>query len=403
MSTDGVDGDRHMLRGTRMSQLALVALDDALKRVVKRGHDAELLAFIRGAAPPPLPVTSQATPPSSCNSATNVPRKPLLAGVEEYGNEPRGLPLLLAALESSPRPSDPEGNGGGRQGSVIQWYPSSIRGVSAVHTCARAASDDEQDAMLSRLVLPRLEAAAVVDNSAAIGAGSGLAGKPLSVSVMSAIVGAIRLESKVFGEQGIAAAVVPVLLKGALAEGSAGLGYDGEGNNAGVALVEAVAPFCQCLAAVLNKLSPGSSLDSSVGLVIEVLRKAFGTEVGPVNGVGGEVEGADDMEVDGRQKGGGWPVQCLAWVTKAVAMRGGLSTASSELLEMLCMLVLVGAGDLFLLARYFTPLEGRGRWREDNLVFVKCCVRPRRWAVRSSVCLPFVDFVTVRCSLLNSR
>lgn len=358
MTTGGVDGGRCMLRGTRVSQLALVALDDALKRAVKRGHDTELLAFIRGAAPPRLPVTSQATPPSSSNSAANVPMKPLSAGDEEDGNELRGLPLLLAALESSLRPPDPEGNRGGQQdqlcfvpGSVMQRYLSSLRGVSAVHTCARAAPEDEQDAMLSRLMLPRLEAAADGDN----GAGSGLAGQPLQVSVLSAVVGAVRLESKVFGEQGIAVAIVPVLLKGALAEGSVGLGYDGKGNNPGVALVEAVAPCCQCLAAVLNKLAPGSSLDSSVGLVIKELRKAFGTGVMPVNGGGDGVEGADAMEVDGgenhRQEGGVWPVQCLAWVTKAVAMRGGLSTASSALLEMLYGLVLVGEGDLLHLTR----------------------------------------------------
>lgn len=387
MSTDGVDGARRVLRGTRMSQLALVALDDALKRAVKRRHNAELLAFIRGAAPPRLPhllVSSQATPPSSCNSTANVPRKPLAAGVQEDGNDPRGLPLLLAALESSssssPRPSDPEGNGDGRQdrwcfltGSVIQRYPSFMRAVSAVHTCARAAPEDEQDALLSsllsRLVLPRLEAAADGDNSANIGAGSGLAGKPLQVSVLSAVVGAVRLESKVLREGGMAAAAVLMLLKGALAEGSAGLGYDGEGNSAGVAsgaVVEAVAPCCQCLAAVLNKLAPGSALDSSVGLVINALREGFSTKVTSVYGV----EGADAMDVDGgeglieyhRQEGGGaWPVQCLAWVTKAVAMRGGLSMAFTALLEMLCGLVLVREGNLPHLTRCFTALKRRGR------------------------------------------
>ena len=373
MSVDddrGSGGGKRVLRGTRVSGLALVALDDTLKRAtVKWGSDPELLAFIRGAAPDPPsshPHPSLTTPPgrsSPASAATTPVNYSSAATSEGKGDAPRGLALLLAALEASPPSSEVccDRQSWQPHTSASQGYYLSAA-VSAVRSCARAAPEEDQDALLSSLLsslVPRPREGSGDDAIEAEGKGMSM------MSALAAVVGAVRLDSRALGEGGIAAVAVPALLKGALAEGATGLGNDGasysasfggrggddvgsgEASRSPWVMEMAMTPCCQCLAAVLNKLAPGSELDESVALVTRALTGAFETGVAPVDEGGGTVETSELMDVDEEgdecdvQEEGAWPLQCLSWTTKAIAMRGGLEKAFSTLLELLCGLVLV--------------------------------------------------------------
>ena len=165
-------------------------------------------------------------------------------------------------------------------------------------------------------------------------------------------------DSRALGPGGAAAAAVPALLAAALAEGAIGLssgggggdsgggggsGGGGSGGGGGGSGGATVAPCCQCLAAVLNKLAPGTELDSAVALVLDALKRAFSSTPGSEERGGPRRSDAMDVEaamVEGGGGGGGGdgvgPVQCLAWTVKAVAMRGRLGKECSELVEILC-------------------------------------------------------------------
>ncbi|CAN0144630.1 unnamed protein product, partial [Ectocarpus sp. 8 AP-2014] len=366
--------ERPLLRCTPVAEIALRALDDTLKRGARRGHHGdEILAFVRGVAPPPLPWPScpppatAAPPPAAADGAAG-PSAPPTATKEERQSEDSsgggggggggsdglwGLPLLLAALDASL--SGPEeggtsssaetagvaGGGGGGDRSAGAGTSALSHGalaavVSTARTCTQAAPADDQEALLSSLLSTLLPPPSPA--SAAGGGGGGEGGAVVGtiekhsalLPVLASVMGAVRLDSKALrGLGGAAAAAVPSLLSGALAEGAAGLIEEplaaGGGGGGGGAASARRAPCCQCLAAVLNKLAGGAEVDSAVALVVTALTEAFS----------GEGEGA--MDVDGAAVAAGvGPVQCLAWTLKAVAMRGGIGDAFSELLGLLC-------------------------------------------------------------------
>lgn len=350
------------------AELALKALDDALKRGVKQGHHGpEILAFIRGtAASAPLP----SSPPKA------------IATAESGG--PWGLPLLLQALDSAllsfSSRGRATGSGSSRDTVKVSEGDASVTAaggaerpwvatlslsltalgsaVSVVRTCTQAAPPDEQEALLSSLlsqVLPPSPAAAASDSitPSNCGAGSsennGIGGRieqhAALLPALAAVMGAVDLDSRALGTEGTVAAAVPALLSAALAEGAEGL-VDAEGGwrrGAGVGApgggegTAGAAPCCQCLGAVLNKLTRGPELDSAVTLVVGALKTALSGGGGKNDGETMDVEGVGAEEGLGKMG----PVQCLAWTMKAVAMRGGLGSVFSTLLDLLCGLLLV--------------------------------------------------------------
>eukprot|EP00904_Undaria_pinnatifida_P006781 jgi/Undpi1/3232/HiC_scaffold_15.g06606.m1 len=199
------------------------------------------------------------------------------------------------------------------------------------------------------------------------GGRGGVVGERGLLPALAAVMGAVSSDSRALGPGGAAAAAVPALLAAALAEGAIGLssggggvdsgdgggsGGGGSGGGGGGSGGATVAPCCQCLAAVLNKLAPGKELDSAVALVLDALKRTFSSTPGSEERGGPRRSDAMDVEaamVEGGGGGGGGdgvgPVQCLAWTVKAVAMRGRLGKESSELVEILCgLLVSPAAG-----------------------------------------------------------
>ncbi|CAM9457380.1 unnamed protein product, partial [Ectocarpus sp. 12 AP-2014] len=368
--------ERPLLRCTPGAEIALRALDHTLKRGARRGHHGdEILAFVRGAAPPPLPWSScprpaTAAPPPAAADGAAVPSAPQTAAKEERqfkdssgggagaGSDGRwGLPLLLAALDASlsgPKEGGTNssaetagvagGSGGGDRsagaGTSALSHGALAAVVSTARTCTQAAPADDQEALLSSLLSTLLPPPSPTSAAGGAGAGVGSGGGGAVVGaiekhsallpVLGSVMGAVRLDSKALrGPGGAAAAAVPSLLSGALAEGAAGLieeplAAGGSGSDGGAASARR-APCCQCLAAVLNKLAGGAEVDSAVALVVKALTEAFSRE------------GEGAMDVDGAVAAAGeGPVQCLAWTLKAVAMRGGIGDAFSELLGLLC-------------------------------------------------------------------
>ncbi|CAN0285691.1 unnamed protein product [Ectocarpus fasciculatus] len=252
---------RPLLRRTPGAEVALRALDDTLKRGVRRGnHGDEILAFVRGVAPPPLPWPSRtppataAPPPAAANGAA-VPLPPPAGAKEEEqckdsadggGSDGLwGLPLLLAALDASSL-SGPEGgtsssgaetagvagvSGGDRSAGAdtsTLSHGALAAVVSTARTCTQAAQADDQEALLSSLLTTLLPPPSPA--SATSGGGGGEAvGETIKkhsalLPALAAVMGAVRLDSKALrGPGGAAAAAVPSLLSAALAEGAAGL------------------------------------------------------------------------------------------------------------------------------------------------------------------------------------
>lgn len=356
--------ERPLLRCTPGAEIALRALDDTLKRGARRGHHGdEILAYVRGAAPPPLPWPScpppatAAPPPAAADGAAKEERqsKDSSGGGGAGSDGLWGLPLLLAALDASL--SGPEeggtsssaetagvagGSGGGDRsagaGTSALSHGALAAVVSTARTCTQAAPADDQEALLSSLLSTLLPPPSPPSAAGGGGVGSGGGGGGAVVGaiekhsallpVLASVMGAVRLDSKALrGPGGAAAAAVPSLLSGALAEGAAGLIEEplAAGGGGGGAASARRAPCCQCLAAVLNKLAGGAEVDSAVALVVTALTEAFSRE------------GEGAMDVDGAAAvAGEGPVQCLAWTLKAVAMRGGIGDAFSELLGLLC-------------------------------------------------------------------
>eukprot|EP00752_Nemacystus_decipiens_P008715 g7777.t1 len=358
-----------VLLGTPAAEAALKALDDALKRGAKcgHGHEAAMLGFIRGDAP-----SSESAPAGGAAGD---------GGGEEQG--PWGLPLMLAALDSASPYFTAKRNSSVERRSPGSGLSQSAFGavISAVRTCTVAAPPGDQESLLSSLfsrILPRppaaggggggedSDAAAAAEEESGRDAGGGTRTMEKHAGLLpalAAVIGAVSLDLAALGPGGGAAAAVPALLSASLAEGSTGLvettreGGDGAGGPAaaggsgggrgrsasggGGAASASSASCCQCLAAVLNKLATGPELDAAVALVVEALQAAFAGE-----GVGGTAGGGDEgaMDVDGAESkmgrgeevGGEGPLQCLAWTVKAVAMRGGLLGAFSDLLDLLC-------------------------------------------------------------------
>lgn len=248
--------------------------------------------------------------------------------------------------------------------------------VSAVRTCIHAAPADDQDALLSSLLsslipahTPRTDCGEDSEDDASLaGAPEGgrgnvriispgrdlVASKRTLLPALAAVMGAVSLDSRALGAKGVATTAVPALLSAGLAEGAVGLedayspGVVPQGcvrnGNRYRAVTPSTAPCCQCLAAVLNKLEGGPDLAANVALVIKALKEAFGFGVGTgEHGRNDDMEGLKPMDIDGEGTGDKesmvGPVQCLAWVTKAVAMRPGLDSTFSELLGMLCQLL----------------------------------------------------------------
>ncbi|CAN0278933.1 unnamed protein product, partial [Ectocarpus sp. 4 AP-2014] len=375
--------ERPLLRCTPGAEVALRALDDTLKRGARRGHHGdEILAFVGGAAPPPLPWPScpppaTAAPPPAAADGAAVPSAPPTAAKEQRQSKDSsggggvgsdclwGLPLLLAALDASL--SDPEeggtsssaetagvaGGSGGRDRSAGAGTSALSHGalaavVSTARTCTQAAPADDQEALLSSLLstlLPPPSPPSAAGGGGGVGSGGGGGGGAVVgaiekhsalLPVLASVMGAVRLDSKALrGPGGAAAAAVPSLLSGALAEGATGLieeplAAGGSGGGGGGAASARRAPCCQCLAAVLNKLAGGAEVDSAVALVVTALTEAFSRE------------GEGAVDVDGAAAAGEGPVQCLAWTLKAVAMRGGIGDAFSDLLGLLCGLLTAG-------------------------------------------------------------
>lgn len=365
-------GDKPCLRGSRTSELALRALDDVLASAAKRKHAPELVAFIRGLPPeahsgdPPTPGPGKA---SSVEGPASVSENG--GGFDsDSGSRAWGLPLLLASLEDGPTPPSPRPatrvfpTGGVSSDVATRAGGAVLRAaVSVVRTCTRAAPPSDQDALLSGLlssvVLPGSAAGGELggdDVEGDPGRGMPLAGR-VPVEVLAAVVGAVGCDSPVFASGGAASAAVPELLRASFEEGARGLeegrvpGVESRGASAGRdgsrgSAPLSSAPCSQCLATVLNKLAGGPELDASVALVVGGLKEVFGARAGG-DDAGGSAPRAMDVDSGGVEGTGGGvgPVQCLAWVTKAVAMRPGLGGGFSELLDVLCgLLVSCGVG-----------------------------------------------------------
>ncbi|CAM9842381.1 unnamed protein product, partial [Hapterophycus canaliculatus] len=109
--TGGSEGDTVAARTGRDAEVALKALDDVLKRGVKRvHHDADILAFVRGSFPGAPSSFVPATPPTTVADSAALPGTPLAKAIEEVTEKttakadkrgPWGLPLLLEALDSA--------------------------------------------------------------------------------------------------------------------------------------------------------------------------------------------------------------------------------------------------------------------------------------------------------------
>ncbi|CAN0173653.1 unnamed protein product [Scytosiphon promiscuus] len=363
-------------------EVALKALDDVLKRGVKWGHHGpEILAFIRGEAPLASLPTSPACAPTN-DAAASLPADPLARTIATARNGwPWGLPMLLEALDSASLsfssrgradPGDssrdirtlPEGDtavtpGGGSEGppttASLSLSPGALEAaVSAVRTCTKAAPPDEQEALLSsllsRVLSPSVQctfaspAERRTISSNITGVGGRIEHHTALLPALAAVMGAVDLGSRALGAGGAAAAAVRALLSAALAEGAEGLVEGGGGWRRGVGVrapgagggTGGAAPCCQCLATILNKLAGGAELDSAVALVVEALTEAFSPEDGQDGGEAMDVERVRGKEVQSEMG----PVQCLAWTVKAVAMRGGLGSVFSVLLDLLCGLLL---------------------------------------------------------------
>lgn len=417
LTTGGTTGnaDKPVLRYTRASELSLRALDVALKRSVKWGHDAEILAFIHGAPPSVSPVSAAVNAADDIATSLRSPSS-------------RGLPLLLAALSASSlampssssdmarsstmmndgsavsenlavsaeKPSAgslealSSGRGAGDSGGGGRDRPGLSRSalaavVSVMRTCTRASPADDQEALLASLLSSLLPPnpsgstdSATGVNSAPADGNSGKVGNDAMLPVLAAVMGAVSLESRVFGSGGAAVGAVPALLAAALVERGAGMvteggtgqetssvpstagegegtegKFKGDGGVSGGGNAATVAPCCQCLAVVLNKLAPGDELDSSVELVVDALTKGFARDdVGDAMDVEANEDGGVEVEGvgDGEGEGETGPVQCLAWTLKAVAMRGGLGGTFSALSDLLCGLLVVSDGYPFVVA-----------------------------------------------------
>lgn len=324
--SDSSGGAKPVLRDTPTAELALRALDDALKRAAKQRQNPDLVGFIRGVSPTSGPATFTPVPPRVSQSART---KGTADATDNEGLW--GLPLILAVLEGSSPASlvvpSPAGSGSSAGGVVTGTGErsagiSGIAGraiVSAVRTCTLAAPTEDQDALLASL----LSRVVCSDDPGA----DTVVSKGMLLPALAAVMGAVGCDSRALAPGGEASAAVPALLRAALDEETAKRDD-----------TPSYSSCCQCLAAVLNKLTSGPELDASVALVVEALKDAFVAQAEMRERVGDRAkQDTRTAEVENeRLQDRVGPVECLAWTLKAVAMRVGLSSAFVELLDLLC-------------------------------------------------------------------